>query len=82
MAYGLNQQETTELTEQVLIGMVDSGSLNLPAAEEIMARLNRGAKLIPIIGNMISTKHITSVTGGKIQASVRALAAQHRSTLK
>lgn len=78
MAYGLNQEQTVELTEQVLISMVDSGSLNLPAAEEIMARLNRGTKLIPIIGNMISTKHITSVTGGKIQASVRALAAQHR----
>ena len=78
MAYGLNQEQTTELTEQVLINMVDSGSLNLPAAEEIMARLQRGAKLVPVIGNMISTKQISSVTGGKIQASVRALAVQQR----
>ena len=78
MAYGLNQEQTAELTEQVLICMVDSGSLNLPAAEEIMARLQRGAKLVPVIGNMISTKQISSVTGGKIQASVRALAVQQR----
>ena len=78
MAYGLNQEQTTELTEQVLISMVDSGSLNLPAAEEIMARLQRGAKLVPVIGNMISTKQISSVTGGIIQASVRALAVQQR----
>ena len=78
MAYGLNQEQTAELTEQVLISMVDSGSLNLPAAEEIMARLQRGAKLVPIIGNMISTKQISSVTGGKIQASVRTLAVQQR----
>ena len=78
MAYGLNQEQTAELTEQVLISMVDSGSLNLPAAEEIMARLQRGAKLVPVIGNMISTKQIPSVTGGKIQASVRALAVQQR----
>ena len=78
MAYGLNQEQTAELTEQVLISMVDSGSLNLPAAEEIMARLQRGAKLVPVIGNMISTKQISSVTGGKIQASVRTLAVQQR----
>ena len=78
MAYGLNQEQTAELTEQVLISMVDSGSLNLPAAEEIMARLQRGAKLVPVIGNMISTKQISSVTGGIIQASVRALAVQQR----
>ena len=78
MAYGLNQEQTTELTEQVLISMVDSGSLNLPAAEEIMARLHRGAKLVPVIGNMISTKQISNVTGGIIQASVRALAVQQR----
>ena len=78
MAYGLNQEQTVELTEQVLISMVDSGSLNLPAAEELMARLQRGAKLVPVIGNMISTKQISSVTGGKIQTSVRALAVQQR----
>ena len=78
MAYGLNQQETTELTEQVLISMVDSETIDLPTAEEIMARLNRGAKLIPAIGNMISTKMLGSVTGGKILAGVRALAVNHR----
>ena len=78
MAYGLNQEQTVELTEQVLISMVDSESLNLPAAEEIMARLQHGAKLVPVIGNMISTKQISSVTGSKIQASVRALAVQQR----
>lgn len=82
MAYGLNQQETTELTEQVLISMVDSESIHLHTAEEIMGRLNRGGKLIPVIGNMVSTKKICNGVGGKIQASVRALAAQHRSTLK
>lgn len=78
MAYGLNQEQTTELTEQVLISMVDSETIDLPTAEEIMARLNRGAKLIPAIGNMISTKMLASVTGGKILAGVRALAVNHR----
>lgn len=78
MAYGLNQEQTVKLTEQVLISMVDSESIHLHTAEEIMERLNRGGKLIPVIGNMVSTKKICNGVGGKIQASVRALAVQQR----